>query len=188
MPIDTLRQRAATPSSGQFLPGVVIGGRYRMVGLIGRGGMGEVYRADDLKVGQSVALKFLPAEVERDAGRLDRFLSEVRMSLRVTHPNVCRVLAASLAGITVVAMLAGMLAFHTVGAPSKPPASWRRWRSRPSGTRRGAVGPKRNAARTDQSYRTSASTAFQSSCRMMLSIAGRLVQPSRMQSTNSVRS
>jgi serine/threonine-protein kinase len=62
-----------------------------MIGLLGRGGMGEVYRADDLKVGQSVALKFLPADVERDSERLDRFLTELRMSLRVTHPNVCRV-------------------------------------------------------------------------------------------------
>jgi hypothetical protein len=86
-----LKQRAHTPSSGQFLPGVVVAGRYRMVGLIGRGGMGEVYRADDLKVGQPVALKFLPVHVERDPERLDRFLNEVRMSLRVTHPNVCRV-------------------------------------------------------------------------------------------------
>jgi hypothetical protein len=86
-----LKQRADTPSSGRFLPGDVVAGRYRMVGLIGRGGMGEVYRADDLKVGQAVALKFLPADVERDPERLERFLTEVRMSLRVTHPNVCRV-------------------------------------------------------------------------------------------------
>jgi serine/threonine-protein kinase len=78
-------------SEGRFLPGVVIGGRYRMIALLGRGGMGEVYRADDLKLGQSVALKFLPADVERDPARLERFLEEVRVSLRVTHPNVCRV-------------------------------------------------------------------------------------------------
>jgi serine/threonine-protein kinase len=62
-----------------------------MIGLLGRGGMGEVYRADDLKLGQPVALKFLPPDVERTSDRLDRFLTEVRMSLRVTHPNVCRV-------------------------------------------------------------------------------------------------
>jgi serine/threonine-protein kinase len=78
-------------SEGRFLPGVVIGGRYRMIALLGRGGMGEVYRADDLKLGQSVALKFLPADVERDPARLERFLEEVRVSLRVTHPSVCRV-------------------------------------------------------------------------------------------------
>jgi serine/threonine-protein kinase len=69
----------------------MIGTRYRMLGLIGRGGMGEVYRADDLKLGQPVALKFLPSDVERDPNRFERFLTEVRMSLRVTHPNVCRV-------------------------------------------------------------------------------------------------
>jgi serine/threonine-protein kinase len=75
----------------RFLPGQVVAERYRMVGLLGRGGMGEVYRADDLKLGQPVALKFLPQDVEADPERLDRFLNEVRLSLRVTHPHVCRV-------------------------------------------------------------------------------------------------
>src|SRR5687767_3472088 len=74
-----------------FVPGQMFAGRYRVVGLLGRGGMGEVYRADDLKLGQPVALKFLPRDVAHDADRLERFLTEVRLSLRVTHPNVCRV-------------------------------------------------------------------------------------------------
>ena len=65
--------------------------RYRIVGLLGRGGMGEVYRADDLKLGRPVALKLLPENVERDPGRLERFLNEVRLAVQVTHPNVCRV-------------------------------------------------------------------------------------------------
>ena len=78
-------------TGGRFLPGTLVGGRYRMIGLLGRGGMGEVYRADDLKLGQPVALKFLPLDVESDPNRLERFLNEVRTSLRVTHPNVCRV-------------------------------------------------------------------------------------------------
>jgi hypothetical protein len=87
-----VRGRAfAVHSGGRFLPGAMVAGRYRMVGLLGRGGMGEVYRADDLKLGQPVALKFLPAGVARDPVRLTRFLNEVRLSLRVTHPNVCRV-------------------------------------------------------------------------------------------------
>jgi serine/threonine-protein kinase len=73
------------------LPGTIVAGRYRMVSLLGRGGMGEVYRADDLKLGQPVALKFLPEALERDPVRLERFLNEARLSLRVTHPNVCRV-------------------------------------------------------------------------------------------------
>jgi serine/threonine-protein kinase len=65
--------------------------RYRIVGLLGRGGMGEVYRAEDLTLEQTVALKFLPEAFERDESRLARFLEEVRTARQVTHPNVCRV-------------------------------------------------------------------------------------------------
>ncbi len=53
--------------------------------------MGEVYRADDLTLGQPVALKFLPDEAARDQGLLERFKNEVRIARRVSHPNVCRV-------------------------------------------------------------------------------------------------
>jgi len=53
--------------------------------------MGEVYRADDLKLGQAVALKFLPASVENDGERLQRFLNEVKIARQISHPNVCRV-------------------------------------------------------------------------------------------------
>ena len=65
--------------------------RYRIVGLIGRGGMGEVYRAEDLKLGQTVALKFLPESLAQDKARLERFFNEVRTARQVTHPDVCRV-------------------------------------------------------------------------------------------------
>jgi serine/threonine-protein kinase len=53
--------------------------------------MGEVYRADDLKLGQTVALKFLPRHLQRDPRRLNRLLNEVRLARQVSHPNVCRV-------------------------------------------------------------------------------------------------
>jgi serine/threonine-protein kinase len=76
---------------GRFTPGSVLGGRYRIVGRLGRGGMGEVYRADDLKLGQPVALKFLPPDVDRDPSRLTQLHTEVRMARQVSHPNVCRV-------------------------------------------------------------------------------------------------
>ena len=76
---------------GRFEPGTLLGGRYRIVGRLGRGGMGEVFRADDLKLGQQVALKFLPAEVDRDPARLTQLHTEVRMARQVSHPNVCRV-------------------------------------------------------------------------------------------------
>ncbi len=75
---------------GRFVPGSKLGGRYRIVGLLGQGGMGEVYRADDLELGQSVALKFLPQKVAADPVALDRFRSEVRTARRIAHPNVCR--------------------------------------------------------------------------------------------------
>jgi len=62
-----------------------------VVALAGRGGMGEVYRAEDLKLGQLIAIKFLPQSLSADAGALARFHSEVRIARQVSHPNVCRV-------------------------------------------------------------------------------------------------
>ena len=53
--------------------------------------MGEVYRATDLKLGQPVALKFLPAAASWDERALARFRNEVRIARQVSHPNVCRV-------------------------------------------------------------------------------------------------
>ena len=76
---------------GRFVPGTLLGGRYRIIGLLGRGGMGEVYRATDLTLGQSVALKFLPEEAARNQRLLERFHGEVRVARQVSHPNVCRV-------------------------------------------------------------------------------------------------
>jgi predicted Ser/Thr protein kinase len=78
-------------SEGRFLPGRLLASRYRVIALLGKGGMGEVYRADDLTLGQPVALKFLPDEAARDEGLLERFKNEVRVARRVSHPNVCRV-------------------------------------------------------------------------------------------------
>jgi serine/threonine protein kinase len=78
-------------NEGRFLPGRLLAGRYRIVALLGRGGMGEVYRADDLTLGQAVALKFLPEKATNDEALLERFRNEVRVARKVSHPNVCRV-------------------------------------------------------------------------------------------------
>ena len=76
---------------GRFAPGAIVAERYRIVALLGRGGMGEVYRAEDLKLSQVLAIKFLPEALSKDASALARFHSEVRVARQVSHPNVCRV-------------------------------------------------------------------------------------------------
>ena len=93
-PNATRTNAAATASSAAsrgFVPGTMLSDRYRIIALLGRGGMGEVYRADDLTLGQPVALKFLPAIGRTRSGRLRRFRNEVRIARQVSHPNVCRV-------------------------------------------------------------------------------------------------
>ena len=81
----------ASDDSERLLPGQVLAGRYRVIALLGRGGMGEVYRADDLKLGQAVALKFLPLQVSGGDGLAHQLLREARIARAVSHPNVCRV-------------------------------------------------------------------------------------------------
>jgi len=95
LPITPPRKAGSTSSGsipiGGFTPGTVLVERYRIVGLVGLGGMGEVYRADDLKLGQAVALKFLPKALSDDPVRRERFFAEVRITRQVSHPNICRV-------------------------------------------------------------------------------------------------
>ena len=89
--ISHISSSSSDVDEGRFLPGTLLGGRYRIIGMLGRGGMGEVYRATDLALGQSVALKFLPQEAAQDQRLLERFHGEVRIARQVSHPNVCRV-------------------------------------------------------------------------------------------------
>lgn len=79
---------AAGPA--RFAPGEIVAGRYRLVALLGRGGMGEVYRADDLTLDQPVALKFLPEGVAAGDARVAQFHNELRVARQVSHKNVCR--------------------------------------------------------------------------------------------------
>jgi len=75
----------------RFPAGTRLAQRYRIVELLGRGGMGEVYRADDLTLGQQVALKLLPEDTAHDQQWVERLREEVRLARQVSHPNVCRV-------------------------------------------------------------------------------------------------
>jgi serine/threonine protein kinase len=96
VPTDAMRSPGTTVPShsfdeGRFPAGTVLANRYRIIGLAGQGGMGEVYRASDLKLGQPVALKCLPAATAKKQDMMTRFLAEVRIARQVSHPNVCRV-------------------------------------------------------------------------------------------------
>ena len=66
-------------------------GPYLIVGLLGRGGMGEVYRGYDSRLGRDVAIKILPDEFARDAGRRSRFEREARMLAALNHPNIAAI-------------------------------------------------------------------------------------------------
>lgn len=88
---DAHRMREHDTQHGRFLPDTLFGKRYRIVGLLGRCGMGEVYRADDLEPGQAVALKLLPRSLAGDEGALTLLRNEVRVARNIANPNVCRV-------------------------------------------------------------------------------------------------
>ncbi len=100
---ETAETKAATPPSpstpssrppsdpGRFPVGSVVGERFRILRRVGVGGMGEVYQAEDLTLGEVVALKFLPEKETSDPLLRERLVEEVRTARRVTHPNVCRV-------------------------------------------------------------------------------------------------
>src|SRR5262245_16952303 len=77
-------------SWGRFDPGTIFANRFRIVAPLGKGGMGEVYRAEDLKLGQTVALKLLPDHLASHPGRLAQFHNEVRIARTISHRNVCR--------------------------------------------------------------------------------------------------
>ena len=81
--------------------GRLLAGRYRVVRFVAAGGMGEVYQADDVLLGDGVALKLLRGDLLRKDGAQARFADEIRLARRVTHPNVCRVFDVGVEGARV---------------------------------------------------------------------------------------
>src|SRR5438552_12112993 len=75
----------------RFAPGEVLAERFRIVGFLAAGGMGEVYEAEDLTLKENLAIKTIRREVLQQNNALARFKREVQLARRVTHPNVCRV-------------------------------------------------------------------------------------------------
>src|SRR5215470_17230901 len=79
---------ADAPDAARFVPGQMFAGRYRMVARIGHGGMGDVWRADDVILQTPVALKLIASTAGEEAARI---VNEVRVARQITHPAVCRV-------------------------------------------------------------------------------------------------
>ena len=72
------------------LPLATVAGRYRVVALLGEGGLGRVYRAHDVELDEDVALKMIRRDLLALPGILERFRLEVKLARRVTHPHVAR--------------------------------------------------------------------------------------------------
>lgn len=81
---------APVSRSGDLAPGSQLGSRFRVLSVLGSGGMGVVYKARDLELDDVVALKMLRGDALRDREQLDRLKSEIKLARRITHPNVLR--------------------------------------------------------------------------------------------------
>src|ERR1700739_3344397 len=85
---DGTRSTSTTRRHGPLAVGEVVGGNYQILGHVGKGGMGVVYRARDLKLERSVALTFLPDEVTASEKEKQLFVREARLAAALDHPNI----------------------------------------------------------------------------------------------------
>jgi tetratricopeptide (TPR) repeat protein len=105
--------------------GAVIASRYEIVGMLGKGGMGMVYRANDQLLDEVVAIKVLRNELMGAQGMAERFRSEIKLARKVSHPNVCRIHEYGQdGGVSYISMaliegtnLRKLLLLHTEGLP-----------------------------------------------------------------------
>jgi serine/threonine protein kinase len=105
-------------------------GHYQILGKLGAGGMGVVYRAQDLRLGREIALKFLPAQLAQNRVALERFEREARAAAGINHPNICTVhTVGEYEGIPFIAMelLEGETLKQRIGAQPVPPDSLLDW-------------------------------------------------------------
>jgi dienelactone hydrolase len=78
-------------AAAELPPGTVVGGKFRISGILGKGGMGVVYRAEDTKLHRTVALKFLPPEFGASGEARARFVMEARAAAALSHPHICTI-------------------------------------------------------------------------------------------------
>ena len=88
--MDAVTRTLVTPSTSVPLAGL-LAGKYRLMEVIGHGGMGVVYKAEDLKLKRPVAIKFLPRELSSNPEARERFLQEARAAAALSHPNICTI-------------------------------------------------------------------------------------------------
>src|SRR5580698_4149319 len=81
---------SGTPIHAVFQPNQVLAGRFRVIRFVARGGMGEVYEAEDEELNERVAVKTARFESSQSAQQIERFRREIQLARKVTHPNVCR--------------------------------------------------------------------------------------------------
>ena len=79
------------PPRQEATPAAPLAARYEILGELGRGGMGIVYKARDRETGEVLALKVLKPEIAADQAAMERFKNEVRLARKITHKNVCRI-------------------------------------------------------------------------------------------------
>jgi len=104
-PTSSLGALSAESRPAAFASGEFVANRYRIVRFVARGGMGEVYEAEDIELRGRIALKAILPGAATEAGAIERFKREIHLARRVTHPNVCRIFD---------------VGFHEVGADRQP--------------------------------------------------------------------